>query len=56
MSPYLKDFLDEHGPAGSKLLSADLALSADGGQPAEDQGGISLGLRWVWQSPRVFCV
>lgn len=27
-------------------LSATLALSADGGQPAADQGGISLGLRW----------
>ena len=47
MSPYLSAFLDKHGPAGSKLLAADLALSADGGQPAADQGGISLGLRYV---------
>ncbi|GIL88968.1 hypothetical protein Vretifemale_16870, partial [Volvox reticuliferus] len=43
MSPHLTTFLQRH--AGR--LVADLALSADGGQPAADRGGISLGLRGV---------
>ncbi|GIL53251.1 hypothetical protein Vafri_8907 [Volvox africanus] len=43
MSPHLTAFLQRH--AGR--LVADLALSADGGQPAADRGGISLGLRGV---------
>lgn len=41
MSPHLTPFLRRH--AGR--LAADLALSADGGQPAADRGGLSLGLR-----------
>ncbi|PNW86247.1 hypothetical protein CHLRE_02g078650v5 [Chlamydomonas reinhardtii] len=43
MSPHLTPFLRRH--AGR--LAADLALSADGGQPAADRGGLSLGLRGV---------
>ncbi|EFJ44084.1 hypothetical protein VOLCADRAFT_106556 [Volvox carteri f. nagariensis] len=43
MSPHLNSFLHRH----AARLAARLALSADGGQPAPDQGGISLGLRGV---------
>ncbi|KAG2423927.1 hypothetical protein HYH02_015266 [Chlamydomonas schloesseri] len=43
MSPHLTSFLRQN----AKLLAADLALSADGGQPAADRGGLSLGLRGV---------
>ncbi|KAL6753947.1 hypothetical protein V8C86DRAFT_407171 [Haematococcus lacustris] len=43
MSPHLSQFLE----AERDLLAADLVMSADGGQPGEGQGGISLGLRGV---------
>ncbi|GLC33660.1 hypothetical protein PLESTB_000101000 [Pleodorina starrii] len=43
MSPHLTAFLRRH----SAGLAADVALSADGGQPAADRGGISLGLRGI---------
>ncbi|GFR48997.1 hypothetical protein Agub_g11017, partial [Astrephomene gubernaculifera] len=43
MSPHLSSFLRAH----TARLSAHLALSADGGQPGPQRGGISLGLRGI---------
>lgn len=40
-SPHLEPFLAKH----RGLLAADFVLSADGGQIAEDQPGLTLGLR-----------
>lgn len=40
-SPHLHPFLARH----RDLLAADFVLSADGGQIAEDQPGLTLGLR-----------
>jgi acetylornithine deacetylase/succinyl-diaminopimelate desuccinylase-like protein len=40
-SPHFAPFLEKH----AKRLSADYALSADGGQIAIDQAGLVLGLR-----------
>ncbi|KAG2482711.1 hypothetical protein HYH03_018368 [Edaphochlamys debaryana] len=43
MSPHLPAFLRAH----AARLAADVVLSADGGQPGPEVGGISLGLRGV---------
>jgi acetylornithine deacetylase/succinyl-diaminopimelate desuccinylase-like protein len=40
-SPQLREFLEDH----KEMFSADVALSADGGQISSKQPGISTGLR-----------
>ncbi len=48
MSPDLSPFLERsRQPDRAALLRADSVLSADGAQPSESRGGISLGLRGI---------